>query len=43
MLSLLAITILGFTFSGRELAIVAVVVILVVGVIGWFANSRRTK
>ncbi len=38
--SVLAITLLGFTFSGREALIVAVVVVIVV-VAGWFLLMRR--
>jgi cbb3-type cytochrome oxidase subunit 3 len=41
MQSLLAITILGLT--GRQLAIVAVVLIIVIAAIGWYAYSRRKK
>jgi hypothetical protein len=39
--SLLALTILGF--SGRELAILATVIIIIVAAIGRYAYSRRKK
>ena len=41
MQSLLAITILGLT--GRELAIVAAVLIIAIAAIGWYAYSRRKR
>jgi hypothetical protein len=43
MSSLLAVTILGFTFSGREFLIGAAVVVIIAGAIGWYIYSRRTK
>lgn len=38
--SLLAVTLLGFTFSGREAAIAAVAVVVVVAA-AWFVTRRR--
>lgn len=42
MIPLYLVTIGGFTFSGRELAIVAVVVI-VVAALAWFLLSRSRR
>jgi hypothetical protein len=39
--SLLAVTILGFKISGTEALIAGIVVVIVVGVGGWFVMSRR--
>jgi hypothetical protein len=40
-MSMLGVTILGFTIAGRELALIGVIVLLVVAGIGWYAYSRR--
>lgn len=37
----LAITLLGYTFSGREAAIVGLVVVVVIVAIWWFLTRRR--
>ena len=42
MLPLYLITIGGFTFSGRDAAIIAVLVIVVLGMV-WFAFSRSRR
>jgi hypothetical protein len=42
MSSLLAVTILGFTFSGTQALIVAIAVVIVIGV-AWFLLRRRRR
>lgn len=39
-MSLLAMTLFGFTFSGREAAIIGVIVVAIV-LIGWWIMRRR--
>ena len=42
-MSLLAITLFGQIYSGRDIAIAAVVVVVIVGVLAWFAYARRRR
>jgi hypothetical protein len=37
----LAVTILGFTFSGREALIGAVIVVVVIAAVWWVSRRRR--
>jgi hypothetical protein len=41
--SLLAVTILGLTISGRELAVIGLVVGAIIAAIGWYTLTRRSK
>ncbi len=43
MTSLFLITLLGITVSGKELAIAVVVILIVVGVIGYLVMQGRQK
>jgi hypothetical protein len=40
-ISMLAVTLFGFKFSGTEAAIVAVVVVVVIVAVGWLVMRRR--
>ena len=42
-MSLLAITLFGEVYSGRDIAIAAVVMLVIGGVLGWFVYTRRRR